>query len=39
MSKRISSQITASFIEPMLCLSTSSSPEGEGWEYELFLRK
>ena len=37
MSKRISSKVPASFIEPMLCLSTSSLPEGEGWEYELKL--
>jgi bifunctional non-homologous end joining protein LigD len=37
MSKRVSSKITASFVEPMLCLSTSSLPEGEDWEYELKL--
>jgi ATP-dependent DNA ligase len=37
MSKPVSSKITASFVEPMLCLSTSSLPEGEGWEYELKL--
>jgi ATP-dependent DNA ligase len=37
MGKRISSKVGAFFIEPMLCFSTSSLPEGEGWEYELKL--
>jgi ATP-dependent DNA ligase len=37
MSKPARSKITASFVEPMLCLSTSSLPEGEGWSYELKL--
>jgi ATP-dependent DNA ligase len=27
----------ASFFEPMLCLATSSLPEGPEWEYELKL--
>ena len=37
MGRPLRSKITASFVEPMLCLSTSSLPEGEGWEYELKL--
>jgi DNA ligase D-like protein (predicted ligase) len=28
---------TASFLEPMLCLSSSSLPEGDEWQYELKL--
>jgi ATP-dependent DNA ligase len=32
-----SSKVKASFIEPMLYLSSSSLPEGPGWEYELKL--
>jgi DNA ligase D-like protein (predicted ligase) len=32
-----SSKIKASFVAPMLCLSTSSLPEGPNWEYELKL--
>jgi bifunctional non-homologous end joining protein LigD len=37
MSKRWSSKAIASFVEPMLALSTNSLPEGPGWEYELKL--
>jgi hypothetical protein len=39
MTKRASSKVSAFFIEPMLCLSTGSLPEGKGWEYELFSTK
>jgi DNA ligase D-like protein (predicted ligase) len=31
------SKVKASFIEPMLCLSTGSLPQGPDWEYELKL--
>ncbi|MDQ2841933.1 MAG: non-homologous end-joining DNA ligase [Acidobacteriota bacterium] len=31
------STVKASFVEPMLCLATSSLPEGPEWEYELKL--
>ncbi len=37
MSRRISSKVAASFVEPMLCLSSSSLPEDSDWEYELKL--
>lgn len=30
-------RIKASFIEPILCLSTASLPEGPEWEHELKL--
>src|SRR5579863_1609750 len=32
-----SSKLKASFVQPMLCLSSASLPEGKGWEYELKL--
>ena len=31
------SNVTASFVEPILALSASSLPEVSGWEYELKL--
>jgi hypothetical protein len=30
--------VPASFLEPMLCLATAKLPQGEEWQYELFLR-
>jgi DNA ligase D-like protein (predicted ligase) len=31
------SKITATFVEPMLCLATAKLPEGDRWQYELKL--
>jgi hypothetical protein len=32
-----SAQTKARFIEPMLLLRTNRLPEGDAWEYEVFL--
>jgi bifunctional non-homologous end joining protein LigD len=32
-----SSKANASFIEPMLCLSSEALPQGKEWQYELKL--
>lgn len=37
METRPHQKFTAQFVEPMLCLSASSLPEGDAWEYELKL--
>jgi bifunctional non-homologous end joining protein LigD len=35
--KSVASAISATFVEPMLCLAVEKLPEGDGWQYEVKL--
>jgi bifunctional non-homologous end joining protein LigD len=35
--KPAASAISATFVEPMLCLAVEKLPEGQGWQYEVKL--